>query len=73
MTTIQNLCRQKSLRIEDLAVASGIEYRRVESIYNGQWTPSPTEREKIAVTLGKSSPEIAWGHSTPVEHLYGPN
>ena len=34
--------------------------------------PSLAEREKIAHALGTSSNEIAWGHSTPIEHFYGP-
>lgn len=55
-----------------LAERSGLDLKRLQSIYLGQWTPSPSEREKIAQALGTSSNEIAWEHTTSVEHFYGP-
>ena len=55
-----------------LAERSGLDLKRLQSINLGQWTPSPSEREKIAQALGTSSDDIAWEHSTPIEHFYGP-
>lgn len=70
--SVQKLCKEKGLSLLALAKRSGLELRRLQSIYSGQWTPSPSEREKIAQALGTSSDAIAWEHSTPFEHFYGP-
>ena len=70
--SVQKLCKQKGISLLSLAEASRLELKRLQAIYRGQWTPSPNEREKIAQALGISSDEIAWEHSTPVEHFYGP-
>ena len=37
----------------------------------GRWTPSPAERQKIAAALETAVDEVAWGHVTPIQHLYG--
>ena len=71
-TSIQKLCKEKGISLLSLAELSGLDLKRLQTIYRSQWTPSPSEREKIAQALGTSSDEIAWGHSTPIEHFYGP-
>ena len=68
--SVQNLCKQKGVSSLNLAEQSGLDLKRLQAIYRGQWTPSPREREKIAQAT--SSDEIAWEHSTPIEHFYGP-
>jgi len=70
--SVQKLCQAKGLSLLDLAERSGLDLRRLQSIYRGQWTPSPEEREKIAQALDTPSDDIAWEHSTPIEHFYGP-
>ncbi len=70
--SVGKLCKQKGISLLSLAERSGLDLKRLQSIYLGQWTPSPNEREKIAQALGTSSDEIAWEHSTPIEHFYGP-
>ncbi len=70
--SVQKLCKQKGVSLLSLAERSGLDLKRLQTIYRGQWTPSPNEREKIAQALGTSIDEIAWEHSTPIEHFYGP-
>ena len=70
--SVQNLCKQKGLSLLGLAERSGLDLKRLQSIYLGQWTPSPNEREKIAQAFDTSSNEIAWEHTTSVEHFYAP-
>jgi len=43
----------------------------VQAIVLGRWTPSPAERTTIAAALDVPVEEIAWGHKTPIQHLYG--
>jgi len=56
-----------------LAERTGLDLKPLQTIYRGRWTPSPSEREKIAQALGTSSDEIAWEHGTPIQHFYGPD
>ena len=70
--SVQKLCEQQGVSLLSLAERSGLDLKRLQTIYRGQWTPSPSEREKIAQALGTSSDEIAWEHSTPIEHFHGP-
>jgi hypothetical protein len=59
--TVAELCIAKSLSFE----------QRVKAILLRRWTPSPTERQKIAEVFSMPSDEIVWGHATPIQHLYG--
>ncbi len=70
-TSLDDLCRQHGISFDDLVEKSGLERTRVTAIYLGRWTPSPTERDKIASALGVTRDEITWGHKTPIQHIYG--
>jgi len=43
----------------------------VTAIILGRWTPSPQERRKIADVFDLEPDQIAWGHKTPIQHIYG--
>ena len=51
--------------------ASGVDEQRVLAIVLGRWTPSPEDRDAIAAVFGLTREQIAWGHKTPIQHLYG--
>src|SRR5438270_10329155 len=69
--TVADLCRQQSIEVAELANRTGLDGERVLAIALGRWTPSPAERQKIAAVFGVPADQIAWGHSTPIQHLYG--
>jgi transcriptional regulator with XRE-family HTH domain len=69
--TVADLCRESNLTVAELAQRSGLEDSRVTAIALGRWTPSPKERQSIAAIFGVAVDEIAWGHQTPIQHLYG--
>lgn len=69
--SVHDLCVQHKISLEELSNRSGLELSRVQAIYLGRWTPSPTERQKIAEVLGLPKEDIAWGHKTPIQHIYG--
>jgi transcriptional regulator with XRE-family HTH domain len=69
--SVAELCREKAVSLKDLADQSGVDESRVQAIMLGRWTPSPQERRQIADVLGCSVDDIAWGHVTPIQHLYG--
>ncbi|MCS7045799.1 MAG: helix-turn-helix transcriptional regulator [Gemmataceae bacterium] len=68
---LAELCRQHGLTPELLAERACLELARVLAILEGRWTPSPTERERIAAVFNLTREEIAWGHRHEVQHLYG--
>lgn len=70
-TPVSELCERANLSIAQLIDRSGLEEARVAAIFMGRWTPSPAERQKIAAVFGVTVEEIAWGHKTPIQHLYG--
>lgn len=69
--SVAELCREQSIDVAKLADRSGLDESRVTAIALGRWTPSPAERQKIADVFGVPVDQIAWGHTTPIQHLYG--
>lgn len=69
--SVADLCQERGLTIAQLAERSGLDPNRVAAIAEGRWTPSPTEREKVAAVFGLAIDQIAWGHKTPIQHLWG--
>ena len=71
MESLNDLCCKRGLKPLALADAAKLEESRVLAILEGRWTPSPQERDKIAAVFGLTREQIAWGHRTEVQHLYG--
>lgn len=69
--SVAELCAEHGLGAKQLAEKAGLDERRVRAIVEGRWTPSPAERDRVAAAFGLAREQIAWGHSTPVSHLYG--
>jgi hypothetical protein len=69
--SVAELCLEHSLTVAQVAERSQLEEGCVLAIAMGRWTPSPAERQKVAAVFGVSIDEIAWGHKTPIQHLYG--
>jgi transcriptional regulator with XRE-family HTH domain len=69
--SVSELCQKKEFTMVQLAERSGLDETRIAAIFLGRWTPSPAERQKIAAVFEVTIEEIAWGHKTPIQHLYG--
>ena len=70
-SSVLDLCRKQRLSLLELADRSGLDLPRTRAIYLGRWTPSPDERQRIAQALQVDIDQIAWGHETPIQHIYG--
>lgn len=68
---IDQLCVEIGIDVRQLSDRSGVDEQRVIAIVLGRWTPSPQERDAIAAVFGLVREQIAWGHKTPVQHIYG--
>jgi transcriptional regulator with XRE-family HTH domain len=69
--SVSDLCVEHSITAEELADRAGLDAQRVLAIVLGRWTPSPTERDKVAAVFGLTRDQITWGHKTPIQHIYG--
>ena len=69
--SVDDLCREKEIPFDTLVERSGLEATRVLAIYLGRWTPSPNERQRIAQAFDVEAGNITWGHTTPIQHIYG--
>ena len=70
-SSVHDMCKKTGISMLELADRSGLELLRVQAIYMGRWTPSPAERKKIADIFECSVDDLAWGHDTPIQHIYG--
>src|SRR5438270_6589969 len=71
LKSVDELCAQHKLDVKQLAEKAGLDEQRVLAIVLGRWTPSPEERDKVAAVFGLTRDQIAWGHKTPIQHIYG--
>ena len=71
MEGLADLCERHKVTPSALAEKAKLDDKRVMAILEGRWTPSPQERDKIAAVFGLTREQIAWGHRTEVQHLYG--
>lgn len=69
--SVDELCVEHKIDVKKLAELSGLDEPKVLAIVLGRWTPSPSERDKIAGAFGLTRDQIAWGHKTPIQHIYG--
>jgi transcriptional regulator with XRE-family HTH domain len=69
--SVDQLCAEMGIDVRQLADKSGVDEQRVLAIALGRWTPSPQERDRIAAVFGLTRDQVAWGHKTPIQHIYG--
>ena len=71
LKTVADLCQIHQIAWQEVARRANLDEQRVLAIVLGRWTPSPVEREKVAAVFGLARDQVAWGHSTPIQHIYG--
>ncbi len=69
--SVAELLQEHHWTIAQLSDKSGLEEGVVTAIATGCWTPSPAQRKAVAGALGVGIDQIAWGHKTPVQHIWG--
>jgi len=71
LLTVEELSARHQVDHRQLAEKAGLDESRVLAIVLGRWTPSPSERDRIAAVFGLTREQIVWGHKTPIQHIYG--
>ena len=61
----------RDIDMEQLLTAAGLDRKVLAAIVNGRYTPSPQQRQRLAAALGIEPEHVSWGHTAPVEHIYG--
>ena len=71
MKPIVRYMEETGIGVGQLAATSGLDAKLVKAIVSGNYTPSPSQRQRLAAALGVSTDEISWGHAVPVQHMRG--
>jgi transcriptional regulator with XRE-family HTH domain len=71
MKPLARYLEDTGMSMDQLVSAAGLDAKLVKAIVTGNYTPSPTERQRLAAAVGVSIEDISWGHAVPVEHLRG--
>ena len=71
MKPIALYMEEAGISLDQLIAAARLDSKTVKAIVAGHYTPSPTERERLAAALGVSKDDISWDHAVPVQHLRG--
>jgi hypothetical protein len=71
MKTVSAWLEELGMGIDQLIAASKLDSHRVKAIVAGNYTASPSDRQKLASALGVTVDQIAWDHAIGVQHLRG--
>ena len=71
MKPIGRYLEETGIGVGQLVTATGLDTKTVQAIVTGNYTASPSQRQRLAAALGVSTDEISWDHAVPVEHLRG--
>ena len=71
MKSLASHMEAAGLSVDELIAASDLDAKVVRAMVVGQYTPSPSQRQRLAAVLGVAPSEVAWGHTVPVEHIRG--
>lgn len=71
MKDLASYLEEAGMSVDQLVEAAGLDAKLVKAIVGGNYTPSPSERRRLATAIGVSVDDIAWGHTVAVQHLRG--
>ena len=71
MKPIARHLEETGISVDQLVAAAGLDSKLVKAIVSGNYTPSPSQRQRLAAALGVATDDISWGHAVPVQHLRG--
>jgi len=71
MKPLARYMEETGISVDQLVAAAGLDAKLVKAIVSGNYTPSPSQRQRLAAALGVSIEDISWGHAVPVQHMRG--
>ena len=71
LKSVAEWVNERGLHVEDIIDRTVLERRVIQAIVDGQYTPSPQQRLRIATSLGVGVEDICWYHAIETENMYG--
>jgi len=71
MKPVATWIAEKGVTADALEAATGLDRSTLVAICEGRYLASPQQRQRIAAALGLRVEDVSWGHSTPIDHMYG--
>ena len=71
MKPIARYLEETGISVSQLVTVTELDAKLVKAIVDGNYTPSPSQRQRLAAALGVSTDDISWKHAVPVQHLRG--
>ena len=71
MKAIAHFMEETGIGVGELVKSTGLDAKLVKAVVSGNYTPSPSQRQRLAAALGVSTDDISWGHAVAVQHLRG--
>jgi transcriptional regulator with XRE-family HTH domain len=71
MKPIARYLEEMGMSLDELTQRAGLDAKLVAAIVNGNYTPSPTQRQRLAAAIGVAKEDISWDHAISVQHLRG--
>ena len=71
MKAIAQVMEETGISVGELVKSTGLDAKLVKAVVSGNYTPSPSQRQRLAAALGVSTDDISWGHAVAVQHLRG--
>jgi len=71
MKPVSHYMEGAQISVAQLVAATGLDTKLVKAIVTGNYTPSPSQRQRVAAALGVSIDDISWEHAVPVQHIRG--
>lgn len=62
---------ERAISLDSLLESSALDRKVLEAILQERYTPSPQQRNRLAVALGVAPEQIVWGHVNEVSHIHG--
>ena len=71
MKPLARYLEETGMSLDQLVAAAGLDAKLVKAIVSGNYTPSPSQRQRLAAALAVSTDDISWEHAVPVQHMRG--
>ena len=71
MKPLSQYMEKAGMSVDELVAAAGLDAKLVKAIVSGNYTASPSQRQRLAAALSVSTGDISWGHTVPVQHMRG--
>jgi hypothetical protein len=71
MKSLSRRMEETAISVHQLVAATRLEVKLVKAIVDGNYTPSPSQRQRLAAALGVSADDISWRHAIPVQNVRG--